>query len=1226
MADNTINVRIKDRSDTEANWTSKNPVLLKGERAITDGTGKYKIGDGKNTWGALPYYEAMTSADRTKLNGIASGANKTTVDSSLSSSSTNPVQNKVVNSALAGKSNTNHTHNLSTMINTLSIGSSTPTDEDYFVSQYVGGGTTTTTYHRRPVKALLEYIKGKLAKVATSGSYNDLSNKPTIPSVGNGTITIKQAGAVKGSFTTNQSGATTIELTDNNTNTWRDVIDNLTSTATDKSLSAKQGKLLNNNKAEIREWSAQIKCATWSRLCYVEQKVDVIGSSFILNISGTRYNVVYNDTFVIKVHHPQHAIISKISGSTYSTGIQVRVVSDSSGNCYVEMYENVNGATNTTTQTVYCSLIDIACGEITTYTSFTNGSSIPTGFTSNATITTNSNSLQGNLTWGEITGKPSTYTPSSHTHTISQITDISNASVKKAATADSANSVAWGNVSGKPSTFTPSSHNHDSIYLKLSGGTVNGDIGVPSGKASIDGSVPYAGSNIANKALTAMNNYKTYLGSMTDTNGTWWNMLSTRHRNGNGDGSGYGMTIYSALTGDGSLYWNKQISTDKWVGQRTILDSSNYNSYAPTKAGGGASGTWGISITGNAATATKLGSSAGSATQPVYFSDGKPVACSYTINASVPSGAKFTDTNTWRGIQNVLTSTSTTDSLSAAQGKVLNDKFSSYVPTSRTVNGKALSANISLSASDVGASANGHTHSYAGSSSVGGAATSANKLNTNAGSATKPVYFSNGIPVAGTYTLGNACSKTTRTLKSVGNSGWKDASTDSNYVPDMSFIAYWNGAYSSSGGSNLAYCNKGAFGTAATKNTDYFATSGHTHNYVKDAGNNSSNTTFAYSKAVMNYGDYTWLAGWNGYELRAVNKNQFATAGHTHNYAGSSSAGGSANSAVKLATARTVSNTEDFVMSFSYDGSANSNASLRYYNSRISVGNTNNYPYHRFAKIDTQTGSYIDKTSTFLITQDYNGGGWGIVRISLRTNNSSSVSAVEAKWLVRCGLNVDCVQIGLYNVFGKTYADAFFKTSGTYTGTVIRNLASGARGGISRTWTLTDSTEANSTTTSDKKTSTESYASTSAAATTLHSQAYTSVVVASDGGTVSYANSAGNATKVNGHTVNSDVPANAKFTDTVYSHPTTSGNKHIPSGGSSGQILRWSSDGTAVWGNDNNTTYTLSSITGTLAVAKGGTGSTTAAGGRAGLGAVGFVCQKSEPSGQNNGDLWFKEE
>ena len=43
--------------------------------------------------------------------------------------------------------------------------------------------------------------------------------------------------------------------------------------------------------------------------------------------------------------------------------------------------------------------------------------------------------------------------------------------------------------------------------------------------------------------------------------------------------------------------------------------------------------------------------------------------------------------------------------------------------------------------------------------------------------------------------------------------------------------------------------------------------------------------------------------------------------------------------------------------------------------------------------------------------------------------------------------------------------------------------------------------------------------------------------------------------------------------DTVYTHPTSSGNKHIPSGGSSGQILRWSADGTAAWGADNNTTY-----------------------------------------------------
>lgn len=45
-----------------------------------------------------------------KLENIDDGANKTVVDSSLSSSSKNPVQNKVVNSALSGKSNTGHEH------------------------------------------------------------------------------------------------------------------------------------------------------------------------------------------------------------------------------------------------------------------------------------------------------------------------------------------------------------------------------------------------------------------------------------------------------------------------------------------------------------------------------------------------------------------------------------------------------------------------------------------------------------------------------------------------------------------------------------------------------------------------------------------------------------------------------------------------------------------------------------------------------------------------------------------------------------------------------------------------------------------------------------------------------------------------------------------------------------------------------------------------------------
>lgn len=116
-----------------------------------------------------------------------------------------------------------------------------PTDDTYFIRQDTGGKNE---FGRVKFSTLLTYIKSKLSKVAASGSYNDLSNKPSIPSVGNGTVTIKQAGTVKGTFTMNQSGNATVELSDSNTNTWRGIQNNLTSDSTSDSLSAAQGKVL----------------------------------------------------------------------------------------------------------------------------------------------------------------------------------------------------------------------------------------------------------------------------------------------------------------------------------------------------------------------------------------------------------------------------------------------------------------------------------------------------------------------------------------------------------------------------------------------------------------------------------------------------------------------------------------------------------------------------------------------------------------------------------------------------------------------------------------------------------------------------------------------------------------------------------------------------------------------------------------------------------------------
>lgn len=435
--------------------------------------------------------------------------------------------------------------------------------------------------------------------------------------------------------------------------------------------------------------------------------------------------------------------------------------------------------------------------------------------------------------------------------------------------------------------------------------------------------------------------------------------------------------------------------------------------------------------------------------------------------------------DTWRGIQDNLISSSTTESLSAAQGKILKELVDGKAPSSHT----HTKSEVGLGNVDNTADAT-KSVKYAISA---GSASSAAALTSNAGSSTQPVYFSGGKPVACSYTLG----------KSVP----ADALFTDHTYGNM------KGATSSSAGSA---------GLVPAPNI------GEQLKFLRADGAWVIPTNTTYSVGTSSYLGITKLYTETGSATDGtMTQNAITTAlngksptSHTHNYAGSSSSGGAANSANKLATARTVSGGTDITLSFNYDGSGNSSANIGFYSSSASVGDKNNYPFHRFAKLDTIAASYSDKSTTFFISQDYSGGGFGIVRIVLRTNNSSLASTVEVKWLVRCGLSADSVQVGIYNVFGKTYADAFFKTGGSYAGTCFRTLASGARSGISRTWVLVNSSEVSGTSATDAKTSTECYATIAAAGTALHKQAYSSIVSGTDSGTASYANSAGSANSV----------------------------------------------------------------------------------------------------------------
>ena len=211
-------------------------------------------------------------------------------------------------------------------------------------------------------------------------------------------------------------------------------------------------------------------------------------------------------------------------------------------------------------------------------------------------------------------------------------------------------STTWAKVTGKPATFTPSSHTHS--YLPLSGGTLTGSVTMNGIDTNLIRNIThYATTGWARDLITlkvddvrkfAVSAFGSYTSGATD-NGITFAYLGMDTYNGTN------LRIYG--TGTNSIKW----------GDNNLLHAGNYNSYAPTLTGTGASGTWGINISGNASTATsattatKLSSNAGSSTNPIYFSGGKPVACSYSLNKTVPSNAVFTDTNTWRPVTNTYT-------------------------------------------------------------------------------------------------------------------------------------------------------------------------------------------------------------------------------------------------------------------------------------------------------------------------------------------------------------------------------------------------------------------------------------------------------------------------------------------------------------------------------------------------------------------------------------------
>lgn len=721
MATKTLNTRISLKTDTTANWAASTLVLLKGEAALEiteSGDYKIKFGDGVKTFKELTY-ATMTPAEINAL--ITDGA----VQSVSLATGTN---NGTVKLTVDGKATDN--------IAVKGLGSAAYTNTNAYAT--AAQGTLATNAVR---------------KVATG------SNNGTISvTTGTGAATdVAVKGLGSAAYTASNAYATAAQ-----------------GTKADNAM-PKSGGTFTGAVTLNADPTANLHPATKQ---YVDSKISSsIAASDAMVFKGT---IGSDGTFTTL---PTSAAV----GDTYKVITQISINADNSytastetakvGDLVVAMTKDpkwlvvpsgdeivttVKYSTTTSDLTTSAKSGSITLGEAATKQI---DSSIASGSTSTKLPT--SKAVVDYVTWGNVQGKPSTFTPSSHTHTKDQVglgnvdnTADANKSVKYAGSAGtatnvsgaaadttvdaarhvwfsnnatetkrdyndalkynpksntitanitgsaaSANAVAWDKVTGKPSTFAPSSHTHTianvtGLQAALDGKSNNGHTHDDryytetemdtklSGKANIShghSSLTLFGTNTIN-------------GTANDTVANWAsknNGVSLYNTAGllNGQPTQYGF-LFNMTNGSDEIHqiWAERNGSLKhrsgtasgidktW---RTLLDSTNYITYTVTKTGDGASGTWGISITGNAATAS-----------------------SCTGNAATATVA---------------------DSAKACTG---NAATATKLATARKIGNASFDGSADITLASIGAATSNHTHSYAGSSSVGGAANSAVKLST----------------------------------------------------------------------------------------------------------------------------------------------------------------------------------------------------------------------------------------------------------------------------------------------------------------------------------------------------------------------------------------------------------------------------------------------------------------------------------------------------------------
>ena len=590
-------IQIKDNINTNTTYNltkSGSTITLRGSDGST-----FNVTDSNTVYGNATASAAglMSAADKAKLDGVAAGSNHVTVDAELSTTSTNPVQNKVIKSALDGKSNTGHKH---VKADITDFPTSMPASD---VSAW--------------------------AKAATKPSYSKAE-----VGLGNVDNTADSAKSVKYAASAGSASSATTAATANALKVTELTTQNLDDTKTVGLYFAGGTNSVKNKPTGVNAFGLEVKKTAGGYLVQVLTEGNI---------------------------NPMKTWIRQFNASAWSAWAHYF---DSN---HAPTWSQVSGKPSFATVATSGSYNDLS-----------NKPTIPTipGSLKNPnalTISLNGTSqgaYDGSAVKNiNITASSVGAAASSHTHTKAQITDFP--------TSMPASDVySWAKQSSKPS-YTISE-----VSGNLPASRISGTISSANLPSYVD--------DVLEGYLSGGKFYKTK-GS---------------------DGSYSGEITAEA----GKIYVDlSNNKTYRWSGSAYVIISE-------TIALGTTHSTAGYGDESRAAYnhSTKTGNPHGTTKADLGLGsvENKSSATirSELTKANVTTALGYTppttDTNTWRPIQNNLTSTATDQSLSAAQGKILNDKFASYVPTSRTVNGKALSGNITLSAGDIGAAAASHSHSY----------------------------------------------------------------------------------------------------------------------------------------------------------------------------------------------------------------------------------------------------------------------------------------------------------------------------------------------------------------------------------------------------------------------------------------------------------------------------------------------------------------------------------